>query len=354
MLDIITTAIQSTKSLQDTVQLFKDRNKTLQRLQNELEDLTKNLGLIKQAVNAGASVSVLLQGPIGRCGEVCREFEQEMKTFSRDSVTGLRDWGRMLFMGGDMNEFIDTITGYTSIILVGVGAVTIQASKVSYQALQEYDNFVRDTLYNLVVCLQRIDWRLAQLNIEMPNKPSAADIDMKEEKAATDRCLRICEDAMAYINSLAAGEPSIFQNMPPTDAEEPAQKRFEAQHLTRQALEDSKHSLAEIIGRLKERLNFLARLWLLEDLNIYKQCLEEMDSAGNRITDSDSNHVVVATLRDLFNAWKLMPPRNSTRLLGSMGPRDLPCLVENRGSGSAIGSHTVCSQLCKSACASSP
>jgi hypothetical protein len=47
MLAIITAAIQSANTLKETVTCFKERNKTLGRLQNELEDLTKILNLLQ-------------------------------------------------------------------------------------------------------------------------------------------------------------------------------------------------------------------------------------------------------------------------------------------------------------------
>jgi hypothetical protein len=125
VLAIVTAAIQSTKSLYETVGRFKDRDKTLTRLQNELKDLINILNSLTQAINTEASVLELLQGPIDRCSQVCHDFEQSMKVFSGKSKTGFRDWAKMEFMRGDINEFIDTITGYKSTISVALGIITL-------------------------------------------------------------------------------------------------------------------------------------------------------------------------------------------------------------------------------------
>lgn len=101
---------------------------TLTRLQNELHDLVTILDSLKQVIDAEASMLALLQGPIERCTQVCREFEQSMETFGRNSKTGFRDWTKMEFMRGDINEFIDTISGYKSTISVGLGTVTMFVS----------------------------------------------------------------------------------------------------------------------------------------------------------------------------------------------------------------------------------
>lgn len=128
LLAVTTAAVQSTKSLYETVKRYKDRNKTLRRLQDELRDLTTILESLTQVTNAEQSMLTLLQGPIERCNQVCREFEQSMEVFGGKSKTGFRDWTRMEFMRGDINEFIETIAGYKSTISVGLGTITMSVA----------------------------------------------------------------------------------------------------------------------------------------------------------------------------------------------------------------------------------
>lgn len=122
---VTTAAVQSTKSLYETVKRFRGRDKILRRLQDELRDLTNILESLVQVINAEQSMLTLLQGPIERCSQVCREFEQSMEVFRGKSKTGFRDWTKMEFMRGDINEFIDTIAGYKSTISVGLGTITM-------------------------------------------------------------------------------------------------------------------------------------------------------------------------------------------------------------------------------------
>ncbi|KAL2811546.1 hypothetical protein BDW59DRAFT_177082 [Aspergillus cavernicola] len=122
---IITAAIQSTNAVKETVQRFRQRNKTLGRLQNELEDFSRTLFILRQMVDTDASVVALLQGPIEQCSQLCREFEDSMKAFDTRSKTGFRDWARMKFMAGDINEFIDTLAGYKSTISIGLCTITM-------------------------------------------------------------------------------------------------------------------------------------------------------------------------------------------------------------------------------------
>jgi hypothetical protein len=125
VLAVITAAVQATNSLCETVKRFKDRNKTLRRLQDELSDLANILASLTKVTNDEASTLMLLKGPIERCSQVCGEFEQSMKAFGGKSKTGFRDWTKMEFMRGDINEFIDTIAGYKATISVGIGTITL-------------------------------------------------------------------------------------------------------------------------------------------------------------------------------------------------------------------------------------
>lgn len=125
LLAVITGAVQSTKALHNTIIRFKDRDKTLARLQNELSDLIAILSSLEQIVGTEASMLALLKGPIERCAQVCHDFEKSMERFGSKPKTNFRDWTKMEFMRGDIHEFIDTISGYKSTISVGLGTLTM-------------------------------------------------------------------------------------------------------------------------------------------------------------------------------------------------------------------------------------
>lgn len=125
MMAVITTAIQSTQSLYETVKGFKDRDRTLRRLQNELEDLAKILGSLAETTSAKASMFELLQSPIDRYSQVCAEFKHSLEAFSQESTTNIRDWTKMEFMRGDINDFINVVAGYKSTISIGLCTITM-------------------------------------------------------------------------------------------------------------------------------------------------------------------------------------------------------------------------------------
>lgn len=123
-LTIVTATIQTTKALKNTVTRFKDRDKTLARLQHVLEDQSNILDVLEGAVDSGVSAA-LLEGPVSRCNQVCREFDTAMQAFAGKSKMGFRDWTKMEFMKGDINEFMDTLAGYNATISVSIGTITM-------------------------------------------------------------------------------------------------------------------------------------------------------------------------------------------------------------------------------------
>lgn len=227
-------------------------------------------------------------------------------------------------------------------------------TKVSQQVLQEYNEMVQDTAYNLEIHLQRIDEIMERLPTESSNT-SDITIDLRDEKEVTKQCLRVCEDAKSYIESLTNRESSLLQeapqNAPQTGAEDYTQQFFEAQLLTRQALDKNRDNFAEIISHLQERLKSQImngdpkddgeRLRLQEDINISKQCLEVCKIAsevsrqkiyrvGEAVADGDSDQVVVTTLADLFDVKKALSKGRSAQLVGSMTDDSLRHVADKR------------------------
>ncbi|KAH6885016.1 hypothetical protein B0T10DRAFT_409470 [Thelonectria olida] len=336
---IITAAIQSTRSLKDTITRFKDRDKTLARLQDELEDLGNILDALEGAGDSGMSMAALLKGPVSRCTQVCREFEAAMQAFSGKSKIGIRDWAKMEFMRGNINDFMDTLAGYKATISVGLGIITMQTSKLSYQVLEEYSEMIQDTAYNLNIHLQRIDEKIALFTTTSRESVGASDtsINLKDEREVTEQCLRICEDARSYIESLTELPRSKERQPLPIFAND-STDQFEAQVLARETLDQNRDSFSQTIGRLRERLESLTSgetpvndreiLRLQEHLETSKQCLEVCKMASDQVAhrkvytigeatvDGDSDQVLITSLSDLFNVRKASSTNRSAQWLG--------------------------------------
>ena len=232
-------------------------------------------------------------------------------------------------------------------------------AKVSQKALQDYNEMIQDTVYNLEVHLQRVDEKMALLATNNARN-SDSRVDLQDEREVTKKCLRICEDASHYIESLTNQESSLLHERPQNATEDNGQNCFEAQTLTRQALDENQNTFATIIDQLRSRLESLVlkndpsdeieRSRLLSDINTSKQCLDvckvaseistrKVYKVGEVVADGDSDQVVVNTLADLFDVKKALSLGNSAQLVGSMTEGALRHLAEKRYS-SRFGAFT--------------
>ncbi|KAL8387225.1 hypothetical protein RB595_010066 [Gaeumannomyces hyphopodioides] len=326
VLAIVTGAIQSTKSLRAAVSRYKARDKTLNRLYGELEDLVRVLSSLEQAAGSEASIWALLEGPVSQCSKTCREFEEVMEKFGGKSITGLRDWAKMEFMRDDINGFIDTLAAYKATITVGLGVISMLYSKLNHQVLERFEEIIKDAVYSLEMRLQRIDERLARVD---PDETSGVETSIKlhDEKDATRQCLRVCEKAKSYLESLQDEQTPLQQGAAPSTANI-VRDRFEAELLTRQAIDESRDMFAATMRRLQEGLNRAVssdgpereqqRLRLQEDIDASRQCLEVCKEASSQVAfqkihiirevmaEDDTDQVVVTTLADLFDVGKVL------------------------------------------------
>lgn len=205
---------------------------------------------------------------------------------------------------------------------------------------------IQDTVYDLNIRLKRVDEKLerySKTNISTPT------INLDDEKEVTQMCLRICEDAKQFLESLNRQSVVLQDGENATGIDE--QHSFEAQLLTRQALGRNRDNFASIIGHLQGRLQALIlsdnpmvekeRKRLLEDIDASKQCLEvcrvaseasyqKIYRVGEVVADGDSDQVVANTLADLFDVKKAISKDHSAQLVGSMSGEDLRYLAEKR------------------------
>jgi hypothetical protein len=203
---------------------------------------------------------------------------------------------------------------------------------------------IQATVHDLNIHLQRVDEKLEDFSISSL-QPSG--INLADEKAVTKQCLRICEDSKQFLESIRRSSVLEVHEA----IEDRHHDGFEAQLLTRQALDENRDSFANIISQLRSRLESLVfenspennkeRSRLLDDINASKQCLEickvasEVSSqkiykVGEVIADGDSDQVVANTLADLFDVRKAISKGRSAQLVGSMSGEDLRFLAEKR------------------------
>ncbi len=93
-------------------------------LKEELEALITVLGSLTETVGATTDLDFsALNLPLLRCGNACKEFEQEIvKCSSRSggSRTNFREWTKLRYMGDDIDGFRQLVAGYKSTIIIAL------------------------------------------------------------------------------------------------------------------------------------------------------------------------------------------------------------------------------------------
>jgi Fungal N-terminal domain of STAND proteins len=124
LLALATFAFQSSVTLFKTVQSFQFHPKRVRDLLEELQALSGVLSSLTKTVGAATDVDLSsLDLPMLRCGNACKEFEQEiMKCSSRSGGgrTSFRDWAKLKYMGDDIDSFRQLLSGYKSTIIIAL------------------------------------------------------------------------------------------------------------------------------------------------------------------------------------------------------------------------------------------
>jgi Fungal N-terminal domain of STAND proteins len=124
LLALATFAFQSSITLYSTIQSFQSHPKRVRDLTEELEALSGVLGPLSETVSATTEVDLsTLDLPLLRCGNACKEFEQELlKCSSRSggSRTSFRDWAKLTYMGDDIDGFRRLLAGYKLTICIAL------------------------------------------------------------------------------------------------------------------------------------------------------------------------------------------------------------------------------------------
>lgn len=117
-------ALKSCTLLAQTVRSYHIHFRDVRGLNDELEALAGVLQALSETVARNENIDFMALKPLLlRCGNVCNEFgEQIAQCLSRSggSRTSFRDWAKLKYMGGGIDEFRRLLVGYTSTISIAL------------------------------------------------------------------------------------------------------------------------------------------------------------------------------------------------------------------------------------------
>ncbi|KAL6902434.1 hypothetical protein GGI43DRAFT_339033 [Trichoderma evansii] len=367
VLALLTSAIQAGKTLHETIQSFRNYERTIRDLRSELESLIQVLESLKAVVTDEGPIVSMLKLPVLCCHQTCQEFNaiiiKSTKHTTDSSRTSFRDWAQIRYLGGDIRDFKDTLSSYKSTIAIALGSLNMKNVKMTRDALDQYNEMIRETTADLQAHLQSMDDKLEAIANQSRSGPGAAtELDVKrmeEERQSAQQCLLICESARSQMQNHIQG---LQDNMQPLDAES-NQDRLQ----TAVALSEARDRMVRMITDLQKRLVDLSakslntevslrshefeqdQARILKDIDTAKQCLEVCNMAADQasrqrvhvfgdVTAEDNAHqLIVSTVGDLLNAKNIKAGNYSVQWLGSMTDASLQQLSMDRAAQYAPG-----------------
>ena len=120
---LTTFAIQSTKTLYEVIDSFRNKARNVRELKDELEALENVLQSLQGILNDPEIDLSALKLPLLRCGEACQGFAEIIEkctTRSSTNKTSFRDWFMLTYRGKTISSFRNIIGVYKSTITIAL------------------------------------------------------------------------------------------------------------------------------------------------------------------------------------------------------------------------------------------
>ncbi|GKT44620.1 uncharacterized protein ColSpa_04801 [Colletotrichum spaethianum] len=308
VLTLASFAFKSSVSLYSTVKGYKYHPKRVRDLVQEAKDLSEVLSLLTDTVHAAADLDLsVLELPLRRCGEACKEFEHELARCSSRSGgdrTSFRDWVKLQYMGDGIDEFTHLLAGYKSTIHIALADANLRQSTVTAEGLEKYQTMIKTATDDLEARLESIDEKLA---VVFERTVTATDSDAKdlqrirEERSSTQKCLEVCAQLADHIDRIQL-QPATGPNTPSSVDANPYPNR-----VTNESLQACKERLSQTVNNLEKHMeDLMNRLIeksaakmsskpdfeelsrLREEWTTARQCLDICSSAESHVKENIS------------------------------------------------------------------
>ncbi|CAG8910134.1 unnamed protein product [Penicillium egyptiacum] len=198
-----------------------------------------------------------LEHPLLRCGNACRDFEEELKkcsTRSRAGKTSFRDWAKLKYMGEDIDGFRRMLAGYKSTIIIALTDANLRQSSIAADSLESYKEMIETTTDDLETHLESIDEKLENI-IAKNTQDSSTDAReiqlMEEERLSTQKCLEICAQLSSHIDQIQQLRKARDNS---TDS---VSSSNIPERVTNEGLQECKNSLINTAAKLENHLKIL-------------------------------------------------------------------------------------------------
>ncbi|CAI7626004.1 unnamed protein product [Penicillium pancosmium] len=319
ILTLATFAFQCSISLYETVDSFRSHPKRVRDLLDELEALSAVLAPLVDLVKSNSGVDLsFLDLPLLRCGNVCKEFQQEVlqcASRSNSSRTSFRDWARLTYMGDNIDDFRDLLAGYKATINIALTDANLRLSAVAVENIGDYESLIQDAKEDLGARLESIDRKLEEL-AQKDVAPSGADAtelrSLREERLSTEKCLQICAQLSSHIDQIQLMSDEAGSSRGPGGAE------ASPESVTNEGLQECKNSLAATATKLEKHM---------------RDVMDRLLAKSRTATSSDEDAQDLSRLRD---EWETARQCLDICSRADSHLKENVSIIENHGTGDSL------------------
>ncbi|KAJ5538266.1 hypothetical protein N7494_007745 [Penicillium frequentans] len=312
-------AFQCSVTLYETVNSFRSHPKRVRDLLEELEALSSVLAPLVDLVNSTSDIDLsVLDLPLLRCGNACKEFQEEVlrcASRSNSNRTSFRDWARLTYMGDDIGDFRDLLSGYKATINIALTDANLRQSAIAAESIGEYENLIQNAKDDLEARLESIDKKLEHLvvNDTAQPGPDAAELQsLREERLSTEKCLQICAQLSSHIDQiqLISDETDASRGSTGTDTS--------PETLTNEGLQECKQSLTVTTAKLEKHM---------------RDVMDRLLAKSKTAVSSDEEAQDLSRLRD---EWETARQCLDICSRADSHLKENVSVIENYGSGDAL------------------
>ncbi|KAJ5261075.1 hypothetical protein N7478_011670 [Penicillium angulare] len=319
ILALATFAFRCSVSLYETVESFRSHPKRVRDLLGELgalsDVLTGLVDLVKS--NSGVDLS-MLDLPLLRCGNVCKEFQQvvlQCASRSNSNRTIFRDWAKLTFMGNNIDDFRDLLAGYKATINIALTDANLRLSAAAVENIEEYESLIQDAKEDLGARLESIDRKLAELVEKDTTQPGADAGEMRslrEERLSTEKCLQICAQLSRHIDQIQLISDEAGSSRGSGGAE------ASPESVTNEGLRECKISLTATTFKLEKHM---------------RDVMDRLLAKSKTTASSDEDTQDLSRLRD---EWETARQCLDICSRADNHLKDTVSIIENHGTGDAL------------------
>ncbi|TQB67497.1 hypothetical protein MPDQ_005479, partial [Monascus purpureus] len=319
LLALATFALQSGIALYETVKSFHSHPKRVRDLIEELEALCGVLAPLTDLVNSTADVDLSApELPLLRCGNACKEFEEELiKCSSRSggNRTSFRDWAKLRYMSDDIDGFRRLLAGYKSTINIALADANLRQSALTAESLEVHKDLIETAKSDLEAHLESIDGKIELLFAQTAANTDSDTSEMqllKEERLSTEKCLQICAQLSDHINQIQL----VTQRS--SDSAEADTPDALSERLTNEGLEECKTSITRTTAKLERHM---------------QDIMNRLLSKSRRAMTNEAEFTELARLRD---EWETVRQCIDICSRADNHLKENISKVENYGTGDAV------------------